>query len=78
MWREDFEKIPDLNGSRYGVEQRMVVYFKKHKLSRKAVVLDGVNSPLKSSKWGFWRGWYKDIIEADLGFVKEWIRRRLL
>jgi len=51
IWKRDFLAIPGLSNSGYGVEQKIITFFKKENWSFECFVLDGVGHCHKVKKW---------------------------
>lgn len=61
MLRKDFLAIPGIAGSDYGVEHRIINYFKEKRLPFEYYVLEGVGHVWKLEKWGFLRGFVREL-----------------
>jgi len=54
--RRVFERIPDLERTRYGVEMAITRFCHHFRVSTESVPFPGVTHPMKEEKLGFWRG----------------------
>lgn len=69
LYKKEFFNIPDLNNSGYGLELKIIDYFKNKSIPFEYLLLDGVGHQHKIRKWGF-RGIVKEI-NASVIFVKQ-------
>lgn len=67
IWKKDFLAIPNLLNSGYGVEQKIIAFFKKENWPFDYFVLNGVGHYHKIKKWGF-KGALKEI-KAIINFI---------
>jgi len=61
MLQKDFLAIPGIAGSDYGVEHRIINYFKEKKLPFEYYVLKGVGHVWKLQKWGIFKGLTREV-----------------
>lgn len=73
LFKKDFLSIPNLNRSKYGVEQKIIKYYKEQNWPFEYIILRGVGHVHKIKKWG-WRGLFKDI-NAYITFFKQFLNR---
>lgn len=60
LFKDDFLRIPNLADSGYGVEQRIIEYFRQNNLPISYYILHGVTHRHKIQKWGLVEGLRKD------------------
>ena len=75
IFKEDFLDVPGIKGSRYGVEHKIIAYFKERRIPFKYYVLEGVRHVWKLKKWGLSKGAKKEI-RALLTFAKQKIEAK--
>ncbi len=54
--RDEFDRIPDLQHTRYGVELAITRYCRHYHVPTETVTIAGVTHPMKEEKLGFFRG----------------------
>jgi len=76
LFKKDFLAVAGIQGSNYGVEQRLVDYFERNNLPFKYFLMKGVGHIHKFQKWGLKEGLPREV-RAIIGFCTYSLKRRL-
>lgn len=68
--KEDFLQVQDIQNSDYGVEHKVIEYFRANNLSFEYHILKGVGHRHKITKWGFKKGLTKEL-KAYVTFMSQ-------
>ncbi len=71
LLKKDFLSIPELNGSNYGVEHKIISYYEMQKWAFKYIVLQDLTHVHKVKKWGV-KGLFKEA-DAFKTFAKQFL-----
>lgn len=76
LFKSDFLKIDKIKDSGYGIEHKIINYFKERKLPFNYKILKGVGHLHKAEKWGVVKGSLIDL-KSYLIFIKQYLKNLL-